>query len=79
MRIIITFEDFSKSIEDEDFLDNTHKTPFAPGSYKDIRARKLKEEGKLKSKKRRINVLPTSDGHLGINTKDAKLWFHDDY
>jgi|AntAceMinimDraft_17_1070374.scaffolds.fasta_scaffold244953_3 hypothetical protein len=66
------FEDYAKSIEDEDFLDNSRKTPFAPGSYKNTKALKLKEDGKLKSKKKRINVLPHGDT-LGISTKDATM------
>lgn len=75
-----TFEDYKKSIEDEDFLDNSIKGPSGnPNSYKDLEAIKLKKAGKTKSKKRRVNVLPPSDGTLGINTKDAKMWFHDDY
>lgn len=77
---IMKFEDFSKSIEDEDFLDNSIKGPAGnPNSYKDLKANKLKKDGKTKSKKRRVDVLPSSDGILGINTKDAKLWFRDDY
>jgi hypothetical protein len=32
----------------------------------------LKEDGKLKSKKKRINVLPHGDT-LGISTKDATM------
>ena len=77
---LLTFEDFSKSIEDEDFLDNSQKGPSGnPNSYKDLTAIKLKEDEKLKKKKRKLNVLPSSDGQLGINTKDAKLWFRDDY
>ena len=77
--MITVFEDFAKEIQDEDFLDNSRKAPFAPGSYKNIRANKLKNDGKTKSKKRRVDVLPSSDGNMGINTKDAKMWFRDDY
>ena len=64
-------EDLAKSIEDEDFLDNSRKATFQ-GSYKDVNAKKLKDDGKLKSKKKRINVLPYSDT-LGISTKDAEM------
>jgi len=78
-KLLTKFEDFSKSIEDEDFLDNSLKGPSGnPNSYKDLEAIRLKKAGKTKSKKRRVNVLPTSDGTLGINTKDASLWFKDD-
>jgi len=69
-----TFEDFKKSIDDEDFLDNSQKGKSGnPNSYKDLEAIKLKNAGKTKSsKKRRINVLPQADT-LGISTKDATM------
>jgi hypothetical protein len=72
MKILLTYEDYSQSVEDEDFLDNSRKYPYAPGAYKDIKAKKLKDGGKLKSKKKRINVLPHGDT-LGISTKDASM------
>jgi len=77
--MITKFEDYATNIEQEDYLDNANKSPYSPGSYKDVQAIKLKEKGKTKSKKRRINTLGTKSGHTGINTKDAKLWFKDDY
>jgi len=71
MNKLLTFEDFSKDIEEEEFLDNSLKGPSGnPNSYKDLEAIRLKRLGKLKSKKRRINVLPHGDT-LGISTKDA--------
>lgn len=74
------FEDFINNIEEEDYLDNSRKTPFSPGSYKDIEFIKNKEKGKTKSKKRRINtILGTKMGNTGVNVKDAQLWFNDDY
>jgi len=74
MRKLLTFEDFSQSIEDEDFLDNGQKGKSGnPNSYKDLESIRLKNAGKLKSsKKRRINVLPQADT-LGIGTKDASM------
>lgn len=77
--MITKFEDYSVEIEQEDYLDNAHKTPFEPGSYKDIQSIRLKTKGKTRSKKRRLNTLGAKSGHTGINTKDAKLWFRDDY
>lgn len=77
--MFIKFEDFSKSLEDEEFLDNSVKgTKGNPNSYKDLESIKLKNR-KPKNKKNKLNVLPSSDGTLGINTKDAKMWFRDDY
>ncbi len=73
MNKLLTFEDYSKSIEDEDFLDNSIKgTSGNPNSYKDLEGIKLKKFGKIKSKKRRINILPQADT-LGISTKDATM------
>ena len=73
MNRLKTFEDFSQSIEDEDFLDNDQKGKSGnPNSYKDLESIRLKNAGKLKSKKRRINVLPQADT-LGISTKDATM------
>lgn len=77
---LMKFEDFAEEIEDEDYLDNSQKGKSGnPNSYKDLEAIKLKKDGKTKSKKRKVNVLPPSDGTLGINTKDASMWFKDDY
>jgi len=73
MNKLLTFEDFSKDIEDENFLNNSLKGSSGnPNSYKDLEAIRLKRAGKIKSKKRRINVLPQADT-LGISTKDATM------
>lgn len=77
--MITKFEDYTTNIEGEDYLDNSQKTPYAPGSYKDMQSIRLKEKDRLKSKKRKVNTLGGKSGHTGINTKDAKLWFRDDY
>lgn len=75
------FEDFIDELESEDFLDNSIKGKKGnPNSYKDLTAIKLKDEEKIKkNKEKKLNVLPSSDDELGINTKDASLWFKDDY
>jgi len=70
---LLKFEEFSTAIEDEEFLDNSQKGASGnPNSYKDIEAIKLRNDGKLKTKKKKVNVLPQADT-LGISTKDATM------
>lgn len=68
-----TFEDFTTSLDNEDFLSNDQKGPSgSPNSYKDLEALKLKNKGKLKSKKRKVDVFPQAHT-LGISTKSASM------
>jgi len=70
--MITIFEDFAKSVEDEDFLDNVRKEPL--NSYIELSVNDLKKKGKLKDKKKKVNTLAQTDGTFGKNIRDVSTF-----